>query len=160
MKNFKLFLVFFICFIVQSTLLSHFSILGVSPNLILVLLMVFSFYFEDYSGIVFGVIFGIMQDIAFGQVIGFSAFIYFCIGMALKYVCVRVYRDNVVIMFFMAAAGTAAYGFSYWLLSYMLLEISFNIITVLKYIPVAAIWNFVCIMITVHFAKKIKGFTA
>ena len=95
MKNFKLFLVFFICFIVQSTLLSHFSILGVSPNLILVLLMVFSFYFEDYSGIVFGVIFGIMQDIAFGQVIGFSAFIYFCIGMALKYVCIRVYRDNV-----------------------------------------------------------------
>ena len=160
MKNFKLFLVFLICFIFQSTLLRNFSIFGVAPNLILVLLTVFSFYFENYVGVTFGVIFGMMQDIALGQVIGMSALIYFAIGMGLQAVRVSVYRDNIIVMFLISVCGTAAYAFSYWAISAALIEVSFNIVAVLKYIPVAAILNFICMIITVHFAGKIKGFTA
>ena len=62
MRNFKLFLAFLICFIFQSTLLRNFSVFGVAPNLILVLLIVFSFYFENYIGLILGVAFGMMQD--------------------------------------------------------------------------------------------------
>jgi rod shape-determining protein mreD len=160
MRNFKLFLAFLICFIFQSTLLRNFSVFGVAPNLILVLLIVFSFYFENYVGLILGVAFGMMQDIALGQVIGISALIYFAIGIGLQFVRVSVYRDNIIVMILISAAGTSAYAFLYWAISAMLLEVSFNIIAVLKYISVAAILNFICMVITVHFARKIKGFTA
>ena len=101
-----------------------------------------------------------MQDIALGQVIGISALIYFAIGIGLQFVRVSVYRDNIIVMILISAAGTSAYAFLYGAISAMLLEVSFNIIAVLKYISVAAILNFICMVITVHFARKIKGFTA
>lgn len=159
MKEFKLFVIFLLCFLLQSTVMQHFSILGVSPNLILVLTIVTSFFFENYNGLILGAFFGIMQDISFGQVIGFSGLIYMCIGMGLQFLRLSVYRDNKITLFFVTALGSAIYALMLWGLNFLALPLSYSAGEVLMSLPVSILWNYVCLLVAVHFARKTEGFT-
>ncbi|MEL7658797.1 MAG: rod shape-determining protein MreD, partial [Bacillota bacterium] len=64
------FLLFFIGFILQSTIMNHIRIFQMSPNLVLCLVVIFSFLYEGYHGIVFGILFGLISDICFAEIIG------------------------------------------------------------------------------------------
>ena len=88
----KLILIYAAAFLLQCTVFNAVAIFGVTPNIVLVLTVIYSFFFEKLDGLVIGVIFGIIQDIFFGQVIGISALIYLLIGLLLKLVRTGVYR--------------------------------------------------------------------
>lgn len=86
MDKLKLFLIYTVSFLLQCTVLNTVAVFGITPNILLVLTIVYSFFFQKMDGIVFSILFGLIQDMFFGQVVGISPLIYFAVGMLLKMV--------------------------------------------------------------------------
>lgn len=114
------FLIFFIAFILQSTIMNHFTIFQMSPNLVLCLVVIFSFLYEGYHGVIFGIVFGFIADICFAGIIGVAALSNFtvaliCIGMKRYF-----YKDSRISVTIVSIVGTVVYGLLYWSVTRML----------------------------------------
>ena len=71
MKSWKAGIFFLIAFFIQCSFLNVISIAGYTPNLLLCLVIVFSFLYEEQIyGLLYGVLFGIFYDICFADVVG------------------------------------------------------------------------------------------
>ncbi len=125
------FLLFFLSFILQTTVFHFFDFFGIVPNTTLILIIIFSFLYKEYFGIVYGVIFGLIQDIFFGQIIGVAAFIYFTTGIIIYEIKRYIYKDTlfspVIITFF----GVTYYHLIYWLFM-RLFNTNYNFLYVFK----------------------------
>ena len=159
MKRTSLFLIYFVCSILQITIVPHFSLFGTSPDLILVMTIVFSFFYENFNGVIFGVIFGIIRDICVGPAAGVSAAMLLLIGGGLQLVRFAVYRDNKLILFFICALCTVVYYLGCWGIVMLLLEYRVAFASMIMKIPVAVFWNYAVLLATCHFARKTEGFT-
>lgn len=114
MKYKYAFIIFFICFILQSSLMHHFSIFGVAPNLVLCLVIIFSFLYDSYHGVVFGPIFGLIQDIFFSEIIGVAALSYLLIALISLELNRYFYRESYASVLIASLVGTSCYGLFYW----------------------------------------------
>ncbi len=81
-KNIISILFISICFLLQSTLLSQFTLGGIVPNLMIVILATIGFLLGNRSGMWIGFAFGLITDIFFGQIIGLYAILYMFVGYA------------------------------------------------------------------------------
>ena len=158
MKRKQLFIIYLICFILQITIMHHFTICGTSPDLLLVLVMVFSFFYEDFNGLAFGILFGILRDICVGPAAGVSSIMFFIIGLGLQLVRFAVYRDNKFILFLVTAVCVSLYYMGCLAIVTVLLEMNISLMSVAVRLPAAIVWNYVTLLIVCHFARKTHGF--
>ena len=79
-KEFISIILLSICFLLQSTLLSRFTMGGIVPNLMIVMIATIGFLLGNRTGMWFGFVFGLLTDIFFGQIIGLYACIYMFMG--------------------------------------------------------------------------------
>jgi rod shape-determining protein MreD len=100
--------------------MNNFRIFQISPNLILCLVVIFSFLYEGYHGIFFGILFGLIGDICFAQIIGVAAMCNFTVAL----ICIGwkryLYKDSMISVIIVSAAGTAVYALLYWSVNRML----------------------------------------
>lgn len=75
------FLVFILIYILQTNFFSWFTIAGIKPNLIVMLVLFIGLFAGKIYGLTFGVIFGILIDIFISKKIGLSAIMYGAIGI-------------------------------------------------------------------------------
>ena len=73
-KGYLLFLTIFFIGIIQSTALSHLSVLGVKPDLLLVCVIFFTLYFGKRTGIAAAILGGLFKDITSTAIFGSNAF--------------------------------------------------------------------------------------
>ena len=139
MDKLKLFLIYTVSFLLQCTVLNTVAVFGITPNILLVLTIVYSFFFQKMDGIVFSILFGLIQDMFFGQVVGISPLIYFAVGMLLKMVRSVVFRDNKLLL--------------------MMLQADMSLIYWLKSVPVSIVWNYIVLLLLLPVARKRRGFT-
>jgi rod shape-determining protein MreD len=122
--------------------MNHFRIFQVSPNLVLCLVVIFSFLYEGYHCIFFGLLFGFITDFCFAQIIGVASVCYFaialiCIGMK-RYL----YKDSMISVTIVSAVGTAVYALGYWSI-YRMLGIHSDFIYVMEKEAVLLIYHIV-----------------
>lgn len=94
-------------FLIQTTLLQHFRILGALPNLTLILIVVFSIQFEKPVGIYAALAGGILQDFFFGQAFGLFTLIYLTVALLADQIKDHFFKESdltPVLMIFMATA--------------------------------------------------------
>lgn len=102
MKNVKLALIVIIIYILQTVIAPDFNILGVAPNLSLVLVCSISFLFGSEIGAIVGFFSGLLLDFNQGHTIGLYAFLFMYIGLILGQFNKRFFKDN----YFIAIAIT------------------------------------------------------
>jgi len=155
------FAAFLTAFIIQTTLIHHMAILDVAPNLILILVIAFSFLFDEKHGIVFGILFGLLQDVFFAPVIGISALCYFLVSLGIGEVRRYLYRDNILSVAFIAFGGTLGYYVLFWILSAMFGSI-YQITSLLGRLPLEMLLNMMILMVVYWFIVrkviKYRGF--
>lgn len=129
------FLLFFICFLLQATLTKHIAILGYAPNLILCLVIVLSFLYQEQFGLVYGILFGLLQDVFFGELLGIAAFAYVLIALFIRETKRYLYRDHFLSIIVITLTGTILYS----LIFYMIIHIfgsELKIMFILKSLPI------------------------
>lgn len=77
-----------VCFLLETTVFPSFSLAGITPNLLVVIVSSFGFMRGKNEGMVVGFICGLLIDVFFGLqgVIGFYALIYTLIGLSLIHI--------------------------------------------------------------------------
>lgn len=97
-------LVFFV-FIVQSTMLRSVQIRGIVPNVMIITIISFALLRGKVDAAIAGAALGLLQDIYFGDVIGFYAIIYMYIGFATGFLHMNFYKDSILIPIGVMAAA-------------------------------------------------------
>ena len=123
MKYWKAGLAFLVAFLAQTSFLNVISIGGYTPNLLLCLVIVFSFLYEDRMyGIVFGAVFGLLYDICYGLFVGPTPIALvvtaFCIVFAREFANI----ENIVNLWIVSALSFTGY----YVLNWGLLRIAGN----------------------------------
>lgn len=105
------FYIFALIFIVfEISFFSHFQFFSARPNLILLLVTIFSFYFnfEKLKVILFCLFCGFLKDVFSLAPLGTHMFIFMCLGLMLSYISKRFLRYNwifILPLFFVATFG-------------------------------------------------------
>lgn len=107
-------LLFLIAFLLQTVLAPQNSILGVSPDFILCLVIAMAFLYEGNSGVICGVLFGILTDLGFSPVIGPAALSYLVVGLFVAELRRFLYRDSLLNIIVATVSGTVLFYLLYW----------------------------------------------
>lgn len=155
MKSPIAFVIFLIGFILQSAITVPFSVFGVSPNIILCLVIVFAFLFDNYQCFALGLIFGLLQDICFSQIIGVAAGSYFLVALGVYALQGFVNKENKLSVICTTIVGTLVYSLLYWCIT-TVFGSSYSILMMLKMQPMLVVYNIVIVMILYSiFAQKV-----
>lgn len=155
MKYWKAGIIFLTAFLIQPSLLNMISIGGVTPNLLLCLVVIFSFIYEDkLYGVVYGTAFGILYDVCFGEFIGPTpiALVTVAIGIILARQYANV--ENILNMWIVSIISFSVY----YLLNWALCSIAGNPIGLLYVFGKAArVIPYSMVVITVMYLILIKS---
>lgn len=77
----ELFIVFLILYFLQSNFLSWYNILGIAPNLFILLILFVGLFMGKTYGFILGIIFGLILDFFVGTKIGINAIAMGIIGI-------------------------------------------------------------------------------
>lgn len=139
-------LLYGIAFILQFSILNMFSFNGVTPNLILCLMLFITFKYNDgFRPALLAIPFALISDLMGGLYFGVSALVLFLLCLAVSYFGKGLNRENLWTLLTVAAFGTVIYYFLYWgtltilggpesfigLFEFILLALPMNIIVIL-----------------------------
>ena len=145
MRYWKAAIFFITAFLIQSSLLNLISICGVTPNLLLCLVVVFSFLYEDEMyGIIFGAVFGVLYDVCFSTAAGHTAIA--LVLTALMILIVREYAnvENIINLWVVSAVSLVLFYTADWGLLHLTGNPS-GIIIMLKILPWTGLYSMVVI---------------
>ncbi len=80
LRKFTVFILILLCFILQSTVFRSLAFAGIVPNLMIILTSSFGFMRGENEGLIIGFLCGLLNDIFFGDILGFYALILMYIG--------------------------------------------------------------------------------
>jgi rod shape-determining protein MreD len=106
-------LAFIVALILQTTILPFLRLGGVTPDLLLVLVMFNALFYGSFAGGVVGLTTGLAQDLLGGHYLGLGALSGFVVGYLMGHLERRVNIDNVLVDFFLVLAGSFVAGAVY-----------------------------------------------
>ncbi|MBN7772771.1 rod shape-determining protein MreD [Clostridium aminobutyricum] len=140
-------LLFLLAFLFQGTLLNLFAIKGATPNLILCLVSIFSFLYEDNKGIVMGVVFGLLSDLCMGQYLGIAAMGYLIIGLTVSFMREMINKENIASIIIVTICSTIGYNLIYYVISVFFFGSIYSFIYWMKIQPLYIIENIIVVLI-------------
>ncbi len=156
MRYWKAGLFFLIAFIVQPTVLNTISIKGYTPNLLLCLVILFSFLYEDkIYGIVYGTAFGILYDVIYSSVIGPTVISFVIIAIIIMFVRTFVNVEMLVNMWAVSICSILLYYCMNWGLYHIAGNpIGFHI--AMELVPWVGIYSLVVLTILYLILRRFK----
>ena len=113
-------LMILVCFILQTTVFQRLAIGSIVPNLLLIATVSFGFMQGKITGIWAGFLCGILKDIFYGNLLGFYALIYLCIGYGAG-CCTKIFYDEEIrVPMFLVAVGDILYGLAVYGFQFLL----------------------------------------
>ena len=110
MKKIILLFLSFLIVILESTLISHFRIGGIVPNLTLITVMSVALCDGSKSGRHIGFFMGLTQDVLFFRSIGYYALLYYLLGHISGIARRGIRRSNLTSLFLFIIIGDLSYG--------------------------------------------------
>ena len=137
---------FIAAFLLQTTVMTHFTVFGKGPNLVLCLVILLPFLYGGYQGAVLGVIFGLLTDLCSSVIVGPSAVGFLLVALLMSYVRIRLYWDSILSIFVAALAGTGIYYLVFWRIT-ATLGGNYAFLYMLKALPVLVLYDFAAMLI-------------
>lgn len=110
MKQVKLFLILFLLFILQGTILTVFSPqwfgvkLAIVPHFVMVVVLLVGLFVNKGKGLRYGILFGFLIDMTYTSVLGVYAF---CMGVTVYFLSylAKVFHLNIFVVFLLTLLG-------------------------------------------------------
>lgn len=123
MKYWKAGLIFLVAFLIQGSILNMISIGQSTPNVLLCLVVIFSFlYDKEMYGILFGAFFGLLYDVCYNYVYGPTAIAFLLVAVL---VMLLRYYANIENTVSMAVVSLISFV-TYYVLSWRLMKFTGN----------------------------------
>jgi rod shape-determining protein MreD len=111
-------LIFFIFFILQTTVFEKIKVYNVKPNIIIVLIICYSLAKGSIRGGTIGLIAGIVIDIITGKIFGLHTFICFYTGLLAGLLYKRFFRESYMVIIVTTFVFTIFYEFLFYFMKY------------------------------------------
>lgn len=116
----SMFLLLYLCFLLQTTAFAFLKISGISPNLILVLVSVSGFMYGRQMGMFTGLLCGLLSDLLYGEVVGISILIFTVIGYLNGSINKLYLKDDYVLPIAAIAVSDILYGIMFYFCHFLL----------------------------------------
>lgn len=142
---------------VQTTVLSYATILGVIPQVVLVVVMSLAFTDGPRVGLVVGFFAGLLQDLQLpvGSIVGLYALVYTLVGYAVGLIREYIPADSVWTPVFTVAAASAVVEASYATLAILLGQEWVSITFTAKVIGLVVLYNTLLTPLVFPLVKKV-----
>lgn len=120
MSILALVLIIIINFILQTTIVPYFGILGIVPNTSLIIVVIIAILNGKRVGAISGLIIGLLQDVMFTMPIGINPFIYFFAGHFIGMTENKLSRESILLPISMTILSTIGYHIFYYLFTFFL----------------------------------------
>jgi rod shape-determining protein MreD len=150
----SLIITFTLIYLLQTSFFTNFTIAGVMPNLIIILMLFIGLYMGRSVGIIYGILFGILIDIWIGRNIGITS-----IGLALVGFLGGIFdknfsKDSRITIILMVALTTIIYEVIICILKYITIGINLEAIQTLKILMIEVIYNILLTIILYPLMKN------
>lgn len=109
-----------VCFLLQSAVMPAISLAGVVPDLLLILVITVAYTRGRIPGMMTGLFAGLLTDAYFGELMGFCALLYLCIGYLAGY-SQKIYEErDYTLPMLMILVGEFLYSFVYYVAHFLL----------------------------------------
>ena len=142
-----LMIVFLISYFVQSNFFTWFTIAGIRPNLIIILVLCIGLYAGKTLGSILGIIFGLLLDIFIGKNIGISSILLGIVGFLGGYLDKNFSKDSKITIILMCIGATFFYEIVKYLIYVVMYQMELEIIALLKIVTIEALFNSFLIII-------------
>lgn len=110
-RKISVLLIIIVCFLLQSTLFQALAFASISPNLLIVVVSAFGFMRGKKEGMYIGFLCGLLCDIFYGEILGFYAFVYMCIGYANGFFRKQFFPDDIKLPMILISVSDLLYNF-------------------------------------------------
>jgi rod shape-determining protein MreD len=107
-------------FVLQSTVFKAIAFAGIVPNLLVILTSSFGFMRGEKEGLLIGFFCGLLQDIFFGELLGFHALVFMYIGYLNGKFCRIFYPEDIKLPIALIAVSDLTYGLIFYILMFLL----------------------------------------
>ncbi len=129
-----LFLILLLSLVAESTLLVNLQIFGVTPDLVLVWVIILTLLWGPKRGTALGFVFGLVEDLFFAKYVGTNALAKMAVGLFIGGMEGKLYKDNILVPVIATFSGSVVYQFCIWILEiYLGRMVEFNFILLLGF---------------------------
>ena len=158
MRKFGVSIIFLVIFILiyffQVGVFSHLPIMGVMPNLFVILILYIGLFANSINAIIFGIIIGLFLDLLYGNTVGISAVMFCVVGYLGSYFDKNFSKENKATILLMAIGATFVYEFGFYSLNGLVVGYDFEWLKFMKIIIFEIIYNS---LITILLYPLIQG---
>lgn len=109
-----------IIFILQTTVFQYIKIQGVTPNIPLILTVIFVLLYGNSTGLIFAVISGILQDFMMSKVLSINLLIYATIAIVISLMEEKIFKDNFIAPIILIGISTIFYNLLVFIFMYLI----------------------------------------
>lgn len=106
----------FLSLTLEATLFTHLTLHGIKPDLLLVLVIIFSLFRGSVPGAQLGFVYGLVEDLLLGNYIGLNAACKMLVGYVIGWIGKRFFKDNLLVPVLSVFTGTLGFLLLYLLL--------------------------------------------
>lgn len=144
-------LIFWVIYFLQSTFFMWFNILGIMPNLLIILIMTLGLFMRRKSGFIFGLIFGLCIDFSIGSRIGINAISLGLVGVAAEKLDKSFSKDNRITVMFLTGILTFLAELIIYFLQIVFCNVDIQILSFIKIVLIEIIYNEIIVAIIYPF---------
>lgn len=113
-------IILILCFVCQTTIFPHFTLAGISPNILLIFVVSFAFMQGKKEGMLLGFFCGLLIDIFFNSVIGINAALYMYIGYLAGYFNAIYYSEIIILPIILITGFDLLYNLVIYIFCFLL----------------------------------------
>lgn len=118
-RKITVFIIIFICFILQTTLFQALEFASISPNLLVVVVSSFGFMRGRKEGMYIGFITGLFFDVFYGTVLGFYALVFMYVGYINGMFRRFFFPDDIKLPMLLISASDIVYNIAVYFLKFV-----------------------------------------
>ena len=151
----SLIFVFIFIYLLQSLFFVNFTIAGVKPNIVIILVLFIGLFIGRSRGTIYGIIYGIFIDLWIGKNIGITSICLAVVGIIGGAFDKNFSKDSRIVILLIGAFCTIVYETLLYVFQIIFFQVSVEIIPFLKILAIETIYNILIITIIYPLMKNI-----